>query len=242
MGETIPRLSTRLRALADLVPVGSRLADIGTDHGYIPITLCAEQKIPSALAMDVREGPLLHARQHIAEYGLEDRIQTRLSDGLQDLLPGEADTILIAGMGGGLILRILEQGRERLTGEETLILGPQSETGSLRRGLREHGWQITDEAMVREDGKYYPLIRAAYVGGCPEGTELEDEFGPVLLRQRHPVLHDWLLRELSVSEQIRLALAAGRQEEKLRSRVRELEKREAQLLCALALWGDEEKI
>ena len=105
-------LSKRLKALANMVTDGNRLADIGTDHGYIPIYLCQTGKIPSALAMDIGKGPLQQA-------------QTHMSDGMADLQFGEADTILIAGMGGGLVMKILSEGAEKLTGKEELILQPQ---------------------------------------------------------------------------------------------------------------------
>lgn len=107
------RLSVRMSALADMVTPGSRLADVGCDHGYIPIYLCRTGRIPSAIAMDIHEGPLERARQHIEECGLSDRIQTRLSDGLEKLGGDEADTVLIAGMGGCLMCRILIAGDER---------------------------------------------------------------------------------------------------------------------------------
>ena len=105
------QLSKRLAAVARLVSAGSRLADVGTDHGYVPISLVCEGKIPSAIAMDVNRGPLNRARAHIKAQGLEKYIDTRLSDGLAALAPGEADSVLIAGMGGMLMMRILSQGQ-----------------------------------------------------------------------------------------------------------------------------------
>ena len=103
-------LSKRLQAVADLVTAGYRVADIGTDHAYIPIFLLASGKIPGAAAMDVNEGPLERARCHIEENGLTEKISLRLSDGLAGLRPGEAESVVIAGMGGGLIIRILTEG------------------------------------------------------------------------------------------------------------------------------------
>ena len=100
-------LSDRLSAAASMITPGNRLADIGTDHGFVPIDLVRRRIIPSAIAMDVNRGPLERAREHIEEAGLEGLIQTRLSDGLQALEEGEADSVLIAGMGGALTVRIL---------------------------------------------------------------------------------------------------------------------------------------
>ena len=105
------KISERLRTAAGLIGEGERLADVGTDHGYVPIYLVERKRIPSAIAMDIRTGPLERAREHIRMYGMEDYIQTRLSDGVAALKPGEADAILIAGMGGGLVIHILESGR-----------------------------------------------------------------------------------------------------------------------------------
>ena len=102
-------LSRRLQAVEQFVTEGNRLADIGTDHGYVPIDLLLKGRLPSAIAMDVNEGPLRQARAHVSFYQLEDRIQLRLSDGLAALQKGEADTVLIAGMGGALTVRILEE-------------------------------------------------------------------------------------------------------------------------------------
>ena len=105
------KLSKRLERIASFVQPGSRVADIGTDHGYVPIWLVQKGVCPSALAMDVRKGPLERAEEHVEEVGLSGKIELRLSDGLAKLKAGEADTVVIAGMGGKLTCRILEQGR-----------------------------------------------------------------------------------------------------------------------------------
>ena len=105
------QLSERLQAVADFVTPQSRLADVGTDHAYVPIYLAEKKIISRAIAMDVVDGPLQRARENIAVHRLEAVIETRKSDGLEALKPGEADTVVIAGMGGLLICRILEQGR-----------------------------------------------------------------------------------------------------------------------------------
>ncbi len=202
------RLSKRMEALARLVSAGARLADIGTDHGYIPIWLCRQGIIPSAIAMDINAGPLKTAEEHIRESGLTDRIETRLSDGLEKLNAKEADSVLIAGMGGGLIRRILRDGSGSLEGIRELILQPQSEIALTRRFLRENGWRITKEDMVLEDGKYYPMMKAVPRHEKDPDEEsrteqaLADAFGPVLLAEKHPVLLDWLERERMVTDGI----------------------------------------
>lgn len=201
------KLSKRLSALAEMVTPGSRLADVGTDHGYIPVFLCQTGKIPSAIAMDVNSGPLERAKAHIAQYHLEGRIQTRLSDGLHKLLSGEADSVLIAGMGGGLVQKILLEGGHALEGVSELILQPQSEIARTRSFLRENGFVIADENMVEEDGRFYPMMKAHKLEGRTrdpgEGIQkMEDQFGPVLLKTGNPVLGAWLERELEIADSI----------------------------------------
>ena len=110
------QLSKRLSAVAEFVTPGGCLVDVGTDHGYVPIALLEQKKISSAIAMDVNRGPLERAREHIAQYQMGDYIETRLSDGLHALRAGEGDSLLIAGMGGGLTIRILSEGEPLLSG------------------------------------------------------------------------------------------------------------------------------
>lgn len=154
------QLSSRMRCLASLVTEGNRLADVGTDHGYVPISLVREGRIPSAVAMDVNRGPLARAEAHIRESGLSTYIETRQSDGLTRLQPGEADTVLIAGMGGMLTIRILEGGAHCLDSVKELVLQPQSDIHRVRNWLWAHGYRIVTEDIVEEDGKYYPMMRA----------------------------------------------------------------------------------
>jgi len=152
-----------MSALAALVTQGHRLADVGCDHGYIPIYLCLTDRIPSAIAMDINQGPLARAEAHIAAYGLRERIQTRQSDGLKELCEDEADTVLIAGMGGFLMKRILSEEHAVPRSVSELVLQPQSDICEVRRSLRELGFVIADEDMVEEDGKFYPMMKAKRV-------------------------------------------------------------------------------
>lgn len=155
-------LSERLQMLADMVTPGNRLVDVGCDHGYLSISLVASGICPRAIAMDVREGPLTAAKEHIAEAGLNDYIDVRLSDGLAEFGPGEADTMVCAGMGGRLMERILREGMEKACGLRELILQPQSELPQFRVFLREAGFAVVDENAVFEDGKYYFAMKAVY--------------------------------------------------------------------------------
>ena len=160
MGNTVV-LSARMRALTDMVTPGNRVCDVGCDHGFVSIYLVRQGISPRVLAMDVRQGPLSRAQEHIGQQGLEDYIETRLSDGVSALEIGEADTMICAGMGGRLMRRIMEEGREKLEAMEELILQPQSEIPALRAYLRRAGYRTLAENMVYEDGKYYPMMKVA---------------------------------------------------------------------------------
>lgn len=197
------QLSKRLSAVAQLVTITGILADVGTDHGYIPVYLAGKERIEKAIAMDVNQGPLERAQEHIRQYGLENCIETRLSDGLQALKPNEADGIVIAGMGGNLMKRILVQGEQVAHTAKELILQPQSEIMEFRKFLWESGYSITAEDMVLEDGKYYPMMRVVYE---KSGAEMPDvlalKYGEKLLEQKHPVLKQYLLWQKMQKEQI----------------------------------------
>lgn len=236
-------LSKRLMALANMVTDGNRLADIGTDHGYIPIYLCQTGKIPSALAMDIGKGPLQQARTHIAEHGLDGQIETRLSDGMAALQKNEADTILIAGMGGGLVMKILTEGAEKLTGREELILQPQSEIAQVRQFLRMHEFQIVDEDMILEDGKYYPMMKVMQQKQAEQSNRLPqdvaDAFGSVLLEKRHPVLKEWLERELRTVEAVLAQLSGQPEQERIRNRMQQVTQKKMLILEALNSYGTE---
>lgn len=241
-------LSERLRTVAGMVTGGNRVCDVGCDHGFVPIYLVQQGISPGVLAMDLREGPLRAAREHVSAYGLDEKIETRLSDGLHNYKAGEADSLICAGMGGGLMIRILEAEREKTDSFQELVLQPQSEIERFRRFLRESGYRILNEEMLAEDGKYYQVIRAAGPGGehvqidavkgrdaGPEGTlcadipykelcKLEDRYGPVLLRKRTPVFLSFLEREATVYEEILANLRKqGLTEEKRNARYTEVE-------------------
>ena len=237
-------LSKRLTALANMVTDGNRLADIGTDHGYIPIYLCQTGKIPSALAMDIGKGPLQQAQTHIAEHGLSEQIKTRLSDGMAALQFGEADTILIAGMGGGLVMKILSEGAEKLTGKEELILQPQSEIALVREFLRVRNFQILNEDMILEDGKYYPMMRAVKTEQDETWNRLNDQtiavcdiYGPLLLRNGNPVLRRFLVRQHGQLTQILQTLEAQKESEQIIRRIAEVQEKLQQNESAYTILG-----
>ena len=153
-------LTPRLRLLADWVPPGARLADIGTDHAYLPVWLRLHGRAASAIACDLREGPLARARETGRAWGA-DGIDYRLGDGLAVVSPEEADTIVIAGMGGENIAAILARAPWAADGRHTLLLQPQSRAEVLRAFLAENGYAIRREALVKDRGTIYPVMEAA---------------------------------------------------------------------------------
>ena len=220
-------LSKRLQCVAGLVTPGSRVADVGTDHGYLPIWLVEAGVCPGAIAMDVGKGPLERAQVHIREHGLEEEIETRLGDGLERLAPGEADTLVLAGMGGPLMQRILTQGEETARAARELILSPQSDLRAFRQFLYGAGYTVTEEQMLREDGKYYTVMRAV-PGQDPEPwSPAEFGYGRHLLRQRPPVLREFLEKKRETCRNIRESLAReakpSPRRQEVEERLRELE-------------------
>ena len=211
------KISERLATVASLIPKGAHLVDVGTDHGYVPIWLFQKQHIVSAIAMDVNKGPLARARENRDKYGFTDVMDLRLSNGLEKLKPGEGDSVLIAGMGGPLMIRILEEGRKNATSIQTWVLQPQSEIPSVRRYLHEHDFKIVEEIMLKDDGKYYMAMKA--VPGHEEPwNELEYLFGKDLLLNQHPVLKEFVEKEMRLYENIVQQLIRSEQKESERYR------------------------
>ena len=221
-------LSIRLQAVADLVTAGLKFADIGTDHAYIPICLVESGKNPGAVAMDVNKGPLERAGEHVREHGLEEQISLRLSDGFAGLERGEVESAVLAGMGGGLMMRILKEGADVVNTLQECILQPQSEIEKVRAFLLEEGFLFIREDMVLDDGKYYPMMKVAPPGqkdtcSRERWSPVELRYGRLLLRDRNSVLRAFLEREIRLKKEILSALA-GREGEQIRRRRDELQK------------------
>ena len=229
------KLSKRLQAVASLVKEGKCVADIGTDHGYIPIYLVESGICEKAIAMDVNKGPLQRAKEHIKENGLSEKIETRLSDGLAALCPGECDCAVIAGMGGGLVIKILEEGATVAKTMTELILQPQSELEKVRFYLQENQYQVVEEEMVEEDGKYYPMMRVKW-GNRDTYETIELLYGKYLIQKKHPVLLQYLDKEIRTKTSI-LEQLMQQDSEKNVGRIEELRKElahaRAAYLCCL---------
>ncbi len=158
----MPKLSRRLETIATLVPFGARVCDIGTDHGYLAIELIKTERADSVIATDIGEKPLLNAKKNIEKFGITD-ISLRLCDGLSGIEKGEADTVIIAGMGGEVIAGILDKGCNITKDLNiTLILQPTTSPDFLRKFLCENGYKIITEIPVFENQKCYSVMKVSY--------------------------------------------------------------------------------
>ena len=160
------------------MPAGSRLADVGTDHGYLPVYLLQQGRISRAIASDIVDGPLQHARQTAAEYEV-DGIDFRLCPGLDAIAPHEADTVVIAGMGGETIQAILSAAPWTADGSHLLLLQPMTKVEYLRKWLVDNGYAFTEERLVWDKDHLYPVF--AVRGGTQPPLTAAQQYGGVLL-------------------------------------------------------------
>lgn len=206
------QLSKRLRTIVDMTMTCRIAADIGTDHGFVPMALLREKRAEKCIAADIRTGPLERAREHIAAAGLQDSCEFRLGPGLQVLAKDEAELIIIAGMGGLLIRDILLEGKEKLGAAGQLVLSPHTEVPAVRRTLETLDFHIEDEAVVLEEEKFYTVI-SALPGAASPLSEEELLYGPVLLKKRPRdflrQLDYRIRREEEILEKIRLSEKEG---------------------------------
>ncbi|MDT7014517.1 tRNA (adenine(22)-N(1))-methyltransferase [Levilactobacillus namurensis] len=175
-------LSQRLATVADYIPQGSRLADIGTDHAYLPVNLLKRGIITGGVAGEVVRGPFENAQREIAREGFSDQLTARLANGLRAIEPtDQIDTVAIAGMGGALITQILTQDFDRLAGVRRLVLQPNVGAMQVRQFLMTHGFQLQAEQILSEDGHIYEVLVADRADHPQTYTEEQLRFGPYLL-------------------------------------------------------------
>lgn len=237
-------LSKRLNAVAAMVTPGSVVCDVGCDHGYVSIYLIENKVSPKVYAMDVNKGPLERAKEHVRMKGLQDYIELRLSDGLVNMPEGKADTLICAGMGGRLVIKILSESIEKVKQLKEMVLQPQSEIWLVREYLRNQGFVIDKEDMVMEEGKYYPVLHVCVTKKAAVDTEKNenskeqavfDKYGEKLLKQKHPVLKEFLLWEKGLLQQIETELEkSGGESEKTKERFKSLREDQEKLTAALA--------
>ena len=204
------KLGARLAAIAAYVLPGSRVADIGTDHGYLAVHLVERGDVDFVIAGDVNTGPLASARELINNLGLTDKIAVRLGNGLAVVQPGEVDTVVIAGMGGTTMIDILAAQPGSARKLKRLILQPMVGAGTLRLWLVKNGFSLVDECLVREEGRIYEIIVAKPGNSKPDNL-LSIEFGPLLWEKRDPLLKEYWRQTLTQLQEVQGSLRQSRQ-------------------------------
>lgn len=215
-------LSKRLATVGDYVPKEARLADIGSDHAYLPVALMLKGQIAYAVAGEVVIGPFQSAEKQVAKNGLQDKIVVRLADGLDAVQTEDnIDTVTICGMGGGLIRDILESGKqnERIALKETLILQPNVGESLVRRWLMENNYEIAAETILEEKNKTYEIIVGKPAATAVSYSEVELYFGPFLMKEKNDVFLQKWQRELKQKHRVleQLKGAQNTQTEKMQS-------------------------
>ena len=189
-------IGDRLEAIGKLVPQGCVLADIGTDHAYLPVWLLEQGKIASAIAGDIAEGPCLAAKNTVSMHGMKGKVEVRLGSGLKVLQAGEADCIAIAGMGASTMIEILEADMPLAVEAKRLVLQPMAGAASLRKWLIQNGWCIVAEDLV-DDGRHLYEIMAVERGESEAFSNAVLEIGPSLIEAKHPLLAKQFARQIN---------------------------------------------
>jgi len=206
------KLSPRLQIVYDMIPHCQTVADVGTDHGYLPIALLENNVASRAIAMDINAGPLDRARDNIKAAGFEAQVDLRLSDGLKQLSPGEAQVICICGMGGTLIGRIFQAGEQVAKSADCIVIEPQSDYHSLRRLLMDMGFVIVDEDLTCEENKTYPIIKLKYQADVSKRETYSDEqleYGPKVIERAPELLYRLLDKNQKEYSSILASLESG---------------------------------
>ena len=181
-------ISKRLSKIAGYIEKGARLADIGSDHAYLPCYAAIHGLIQSGIAGELNEGPYLSACETVREFGLNDKIAVRRGDGLSVIKKGEANTVVIAGMGGELIRTILDAGKDKLTSDTVLILQPNVAERHLREWLDQEGWGIEKEDILEEDGHIYEILVAnKQHTTASKLSNIDLLFGPFLRKEKSEI-------------------------------------------------------
>ncbi len=206
------KLSKRLDALAQLVPYGLKVVDVGCDHGFLPCILVQKEISPFIIGVDVHKGPYKAACRTVEAYGLTDCVDVRLGDGLLPVKPGEAEVAILAGIGGSTIKDILEQSPLVVEQLKRLILQPMTGEDVVRHWLTSHGWVIVAEEIIAEDGRLYQII-AAEKGQAKKLEDIEVGYGPLLIKKRHELLPELLKKDVAAVQDILAQLAKSESSE-----------------------------
>jgi len=207
------KLSQRLQAIADLVPEGAKVADIGTDHGFLPCYLAQSGKAELVIACDVNAQPLALAQKNITDYNVGDKVSTRLGNGLAVLKPGEVDTVTIAGMGGALMIDILDASPMVVDRLKRIVLQPNVGAEAVRIWAEKNRWQIVAEDLIRENDIFSVIIVLEQGRSDRFMSAVELYLGPKLLAEHHPMLGLYISEEWEKTQHILDQLAKSDSEE-----------------------------
>lgn len=185
-------ISTRLKAIASLVDECDKIADIGTDHGYLPIFLMKNHVCEKAIASDINKGPVERAKENIIKEGLENNISCRLGPGMNTIKPHEVDCAIIAGMGGNLIRDIIEQDKEVFKSLKYLILQPVQNPDVLRKYIYDSGYEILEEELCVDENKYYEIIKVKYDEKPHKPDPIYYEVSSKLIEKKHPLIKEYI--------------------------------------------------
>ena len=207
-------MNLRLSTLAQMVDQGARIADIGTDHAYLPIKLVKEGKVDFAIASDVAAGPLENAEKDIIGAGLKNKIETRLGSGLETINNEDRiDTVVIAGMGGKLMTNILSEAWSKNFYYATLILEPNVGEPGVREWLSAHKYQIINEKIIAEAGHIYELIKAQKVVNTINLTDRQKFFGPIILKEKNQIFYQKWRNQLVYHKKLLLNLNKAKEKD-----------------------------
>lgn len=246
-------LSQRLTRIAAYIPSGAKVADIGTDHALLPVYLAQTGRVATVIAGELNDGPFAAAQKQVEQSRVGDVVHVRQGDGLSIVSPGEVDTIIIAGMGGPLICSILDKGLTVLQQTARLVLQPNVGEAGMRLWLRDHGWALLAEELIKEDGHFYEILVAEKGEGTAakneklysaftlcDGVNVDEELlldmGPMLVRQADELLLEKWADELRKLERIigQLGRSTARDAVEKRKRLSQKRERIAEVLSCLS--------
>ncbi|MBR5319156.1 MAG: SAM-dependent methyltransferase [Peptococcaceae bacterium] len=207
------KLSQRLQAIADMVPQGSSVADVGTDHGFLPCYLAQNRQAEKVIACDINAQPLALAQKNVTDYNVADIVSTRLGNGLSVIEPGEIDVVTIAGMGGALMLEILDAASDVVDRLQRIILQPNVGMEAVRIWAEKNRWHIVQEELIRENDRFSVIIAMEPGRSLNSMTPVELFLGPELLANQHPLLGLYISEEWDKTQKVLAQLAQSDSEE-----------------------------
>ncbi len=202
-------LSARLSAIAESLPRGGIICDIGSDHGALPLYLLKHDLVSKAIVTDLNPLPLKRAKESLTEHGVAHRAKFVLTDGIKDVLSMSPDALVIAGMGGETIVGILERGLAYLKVGTFFVLQPMTKNAELRAFLYQNGFHFENEALVKENGKFFHVFFVRFVGEEKNSANFDCFLGEFIPKMRSDVAHEYLLYRKKQIEKIKMGKTAG---------------------------------